>query len=332
MYASLIALTLAVFGQVGAEPAGVQSAVPSVAPATQPLPPTPAEQALKASPGITGDCRIRADITAEHDSVISAEVEGMLTKLPIKEGMHVAGGQVLATIDDRQAQAAVKVADLQYKAAVEKANDKIEETFAVASRDFAKKDLEKDMMANRGAAKAVTDIQIEQKILALKKASLQIDKALKDRTIALKETEAKGAEVEAAQIALDRRTLRAPFDGEVQEVNQKQAQWVNPGDPVLRLVQFDTLRAVGFVNARDFDPVDLANHPVTISVNLARDRTATAKGRVTFVSQTVVLEKYQVLAEFPNQRDGQFWLIRPGLEAEMTIHLNEPPVEATAQK
>jgi multidrug efflux pump subunit AcrA (membrane-fusion protein) len=330
MHASFLVLALAAFGQAGADPAA-----PVSAEAEAPLAAPPAASALAAepSPGLSGDCVLRhVTISSDNDSVISAEVEGRLDILSIKEGMRVAAGQVLAGIDDRQAKAAVKVAELQHNAAVEKATDKVEEDFAIASANFAKADLQKDMQANQRSAASVTEIQIEQKKLALVKATLQIEKAQKDRLIASKEADAKGGELEAAQIALDRRTLRAPFDGEIQQVMQKQAQWVNPGDPVLRLIQFDTLRAEGFVNARDFDPVELANRKVTVSVHLARDRVATAVGRISFVSQTVLDDAYQVRAEFPNQREGQFWLIRPGLEADMTIHLNEPPVEATAQK
>lgn len=306
MYASLIALTLAAFGQVTAKP--------------------------PASPGLGGDCLLKhVDIIPEHDSIISAEVEGTLTKLSAKEGMHVTAGQLLAAIDERQAQVAVEVADLQHKAAIERANDLVEEKFARESAKYAKLDFDKDVSANKNSPGAVPDINIEQKRLAFTKANLQIEKAQKDRTIALKEADAKGGELKAAKIALARRTISAPFDGEIQQVIQKESQWVNPGDPVLRLVQFETLKVEGFVNAHDFDPLELANRRVTIAVHVARDRVVTAEGRVTFVSQTVLDNNYQVRAEFANQRNGQYWLIRPGLDAEMTIHLQEPPVVGEAQ-
>jgi multidrug efflux pump subunit AcrA (membrane-fusion protein) len=327
MYATLIVLALAVFGQLSADE-------------PKPSPGEIGAYDIEADLGDAGplprrtnggDYVLRADIRAEHDAVISAEVEGTLTKLSVRDGSRVADGQVLATLDDRQAKAAVDVADLTHKAALERATDKVEEVFAIASRDFAKADLQKDLLANQGAANAVTEIQILQKKLALRRAELQIDKARKDRTIAQKEADAKGAELTAAQIALDRRIIRAPFNGEVQEVVQKEAQWVNPGDAVLRLVQFDQLWVEGFVSARDFDPVELAGRKVTVNVRLARDREANVTGRVIFVSQTVLDNAYQVRAEVQNQRDGEYWLIRPGLDAEMTIHLGEPPVDAPPQ-
>jgi hypothetical protein len=84
-----------------------------------------------------------------------------------------------------------------------------------------------------------------------------------------------------------------------------------------------------FVKASEFDPVDLAGRPVTVRARLARDREAAVTGRVTFVSQTVLRGNYLVRAEIQNQREGEYWLIRPGLDAEMTIHVSQPPVNAT---
>ncbi len=336
MHATLLALSIAALGQLGASSASPAATAPPVLPppAASPAAPAPTDKPIAiSSPGLNGDCRLeRVSITADHDIELPAEVEGTLTKLPIKEGMRVEAGQLLGSIDERQAVAAMEVAELQHIAALEKASDMVEEKFATESAAYAKLDLGKDLKANTDSKGAVPEINIEQKRLAYKKADLQIEKAQKDRLIAKKEADAKGAEFKAAKIAVERRQIRAPFAGEVQQVMQREGQWVNPGDRVLRLVQFDTLRADGLVNAADFDPADLAGRKATLTVHLARGRTATATGRVTFVSQILigVGHSYQIRAEFPNQRVGEFWLIRPGLDADMTIHLNEPPVDAPA--
>lgn len=267
-----------------------------------------------------------ASITAEEDSIISAEAEGTLVKLAVKEGDRVNEQTVLATIDDRQAQAAVDVAKLNLDAATERANDKVEEKYAILAADVAKVDWEMDIETNQRAPKSVPDIAILQKQLVYDRSNLQIEKARKDQVIAKKEAAAKGGELQAAEIGLARRTTKAPFDGEVQQLFQKEAQWVNPGDPILRLVKFDVLRVESYVNANQFDPVELAGKPVTVKVRLARDREVTLPGRITYVGQTVqaVTKAYLVRAEIQNQRDGDYWLIRPGLSAEMTIHVSQP--------
>jgi len=267
-----------------------------------------------------------ASITAEEDSIISAEAEGTLLKLAVKEGDRVNETTVLATIDDRQAQAAVDVAKLNLDAATERANDKVEEKYAILAADVAKVDWEMDIETNKRVPNSVAPIQVLQKKLVFDRSNLQIEKARKDQVIAKKEAAAKGGELEAAEIGLARRTIKAPFDGEVQQLFQKEAQWVNPGDPILRLVKFDVLRVESLVNAEQFDPVELAGKPVTVKVRLARDREVTLPGRITYVSQTVqaVGNDYLVRAEIENQRNGDYWLVRPGLKAEMTIHVSQP--------
>ena len=151
---------------------------------------------------------------------------------------------------------------------------------------------------------------------------------MNDLEIAAREAEVKKAELDAAKIQLDQRTIRATFDGEVQQLFQKQAQWVKAGDPIMRLVRFDKLRVECFVRATDFDPVELANRRVTVVAELARGRQARAEGRVVFVDQTTVGGVYRVRAEVKNQREGDYWLLRPGLKAEMTVHTSEAPVAA----
>jgi len=314
---SWLLLVVAAFGQVGGE---------------APYP---------AAPAAGGDPTFRQptsalSITAENDITVFAEAEGVLSKLPAREGSRLAAGQVLAAIDDRQAQAAVKVAELSHEAALQQAKDRIEEEYAKAAAAVAEIDLRKSLEANLQKAGAITAIEILEKRLVLKRSQLQTEKAQKDQLLAGKEADVKKAELEAANIALDQRTIRAPFDGEVQQLFQKEAQWVKPGDPILRLVQFDKLRVDCFVNAADYDPLELANRRVTVRVQLARGREASVTGRIVHVSQMVISRQYLVRAEVQNQRDGEFWLVRPGLDVEMTIHLSEPPVDApvreTAQK
>jgi multidrug resistance efflux pump len=267
-----------------------------------------------------------AAITAEEDSIISAEAEGTLMTLAVKEGDRVDDGTMMATIDDRQARAAVDVAQLGMEAATERANDKVEEKYAILAAEVAKVDWKMDIETNQRVPNSVADIQVLQKKLVYDRSNLQIEKARKDQVIAKKEAAVKGAELQAAQIGLDRRTIKAPFDGEVQQLFQKQAQWVNPGDPILRLVKFDVLRVESYVGADQYDPVELAGKPVTVKVRLARDREVTLPGRVTHVGQTVRAVKgdFLVRAEIQNQREGDYWLIRPGLLAEMTIHVSQP--------
>ena len=39
------------------------------------------------------------------------------------------------------------------------------------------------------------------------------------------------------------------------------------------------------------------------------------------------LAEYKVRAEVQNRREGNFWLVRPGMPANLTIHVSQPAVE-----
>lgn len=314
MNAVWVAIALIIFGQVSAE-----------APVSVPASPA-------SSPGVTGDLTLGCSITAQHSVDISAEVEGTLLKLPVREGSLVAEADLLATIDDRHAQAALDVAKIGLEAATAKAEDKIEEQYASAAANVAEADLRKDLEVNQRNPGAVSDTEILKKKLDLTRSRLQIEKAKKDQVLAKLEADVKQAELTASEVALERRTIKAPFAGEVQTLFQKEAQWVKPGDPILRLVRFDVMDVECYVNVNDFDPIEIANRPVTVKVNLARGRQATVEGRIVYVNQSVLPRKnvggiYLVRAEVQNQKVGDYWVVRPGLEAEMTIHTSRPPVE-----
>jgi hypothetical protein len=51
-----------------------------------------------------------------------------------------------------------------------------------------------------------------------------------------------------------------------------------------------------------------------------------------FVDQTVMLNTYRIRAEVDNQREGDFWLLRPGQNAEITIHSSEGPLPSAEPK
>lgn len=261
---------------------------------------------------------------AEDEIRIPAQEAGMLIEMPVSEGARVSQGDLLAVIDDREAKAAVNVAEYAVQSAEQKAKEDIEERYARAAAAVAQVDLDQDLKANQVQPQAVPEIEIRRKRLDLQRATLQIEKAQKDRFLAGLEAKTKSAERDAAQIALDARTIVAPFDGEVVTVFSHKSEWVNPGDPILLLVQFDRLHVEGFAYASQFDREELIGKPVTVKVTRARGKEVTVPGKVVYVGQTVQGDgSYLVRAEVENQRAGENWLIQPGLPARMTVALNE---------
>ena len=265
-------------------------------------------------------CRI--ELKGEDEIRIPAQESGVLLEMPLKEGSRVSKGDLLAVIDDREAKAAVTVAEFALQSAVQRANETIEIRYAQAAEAVAKVDVDQDLKANRDHPGAIPEIEIRRKKLDLERSTLQIEKAQKDQLLARLEAKTKKAELEAARTALERRTIRAPFDGEVVDTYRHRAEWVNPGDPILKLVRFDTLHVQGFVDAEQYDRSEIRDKPVTVVITRARGREIRMQGRIVYVDQMLGSKSdYRVRAELKNKREGDNWLVEPGRYVRMTIHL-----------
>jgi RND family efflux transporter MFP subunit len=257
----------------------------------------------------------------DHDMQAFAETEGLITQLNVKQGDHVKKGDVLALIDDKRAQAGLHVAQYAYIAADERAKDEIEKQYADLSAEVAKKAYESALDARSRVATAISDIELDKLRLEWQRGELQGDK---------------NAELELAKVELTRRTITAAFDGQIQELLIQQSEWVNPGDPILQLVNFDTMWVETMIDAAKYDPAELHHRPATVLVSLARGRRASVTGKVVFVSQSLLESpdptaygpQYLVRVEIQNVREGDFWLVRPGMPAALTIHTDQPPVAA----
>jgi multidrug efflux pump subunit AcrA (membrane-fusion protein) len=268
------------------------------------------------------NCRV--ELKGKDEIRIPAQESGVLIEMPLTEGSIVAKGDLLAVIDDREARAAVTVAEYALQSAQQRAKEDIEIRYAQAAEAVAQVDVEQDLKANRSLPGAIPDIEIRRKKLDLKRSTLQIEKARKDQILAGLEAKTKKAELDAAKTALQRRTILAPFDGEVVDTYRYQSEWVNPGDPILKLVRFDTLHIRGFIDADQYDRSEVQDKPVTVLITRARGREVRIQGRIVHVDQIVDSKgDYRLRAELKNKREGDNWLIEPGRYVRMTIHLND---------
>ena len=126
-------------------------------------------------------------------------------------------------------------------------------------------------------------------------------------------------EVAVAELNLERRNLRAPFDGVIVEVNTSAGEWVEPGTTVARIVDLKTLRAEGFL------PLQQASRDlVGRSVSLRMSNGSSAEGitgRVVFVSPEVdpVNQQVRFHAEFDNSKGN----VLPGMNGTLTIEPNK---------
>jgi multidrug efflux pump subunit AcrA (membrane-fusion protein) len=256
--------------------------------------------------------------------LLPAEEAGVLVRLAVEQGAMPRQGEVIGQIDDRQVKQQMNAAKYGFDAANERAQSQVEVLYAEESAKVAKQEYERMRLANAQISNAVTAVEIERARLQWNTTRLQIEKATKDKAIAALDAAAKRAEYELASVGLERRTIKAPFDGVVVELFRRQNEWVNPGDPVLRFARLDIMRIEPVVKLADYDPHEIADCNVTVEMPLARGRTATFTGKVTYVSPELDLtgDRYRIRAEVQNrQTETGRWLLMPNSLVTMTIHI-----------
>jgi multidrug resistance efflux pump len=163
------------------------------------------------------------------------------------------------------------------------------------------------------------------RFLKYEESRLSVENAEILQEIAGLEANVGTARVEAAEKQIERHKIASPLDGVVVEVYRRAGEWVQPGEPVLRVVRMNRLRIKGELNFSQYAPREVAGKPVTVSVPLERGRQETFKGKVVFAEPDIRIDgTYDVLAEVDNRSEGSsgHWLLVPGIGgAIMTIHL-----------
>jgi macrolide-specific efflux system membrane fusion protein len=245
---------------------------------------------------------------------------GVIKRLAIRQGDIVKKGDVLAEIDDDQPQMERRRADAEHSQAVAKATSDVDVRYSEKAHDVAKATYDKAEQSHERVKDSVTEVERQRLRLEWEKTELQIEQAKLERQLASLAATSKQVELEAAEQAIERRRIRSPLDGEVEEVFPHEGEWLQPGEPLARIITIDRLYVDGFVDAARFGPAVLRGRPVTVEVKLDNGRVEAFEGRIFKIKHRVEGGSYRVVAEVKNRQDRGEWLLRAGQIVRMTIH------------
>ena len=269
-----------------------------------------------------GNPVVRGVVRVADQIKLPAKEPGVLVQLAVKEGTQVKAGQVIAKIDDSEPQMKKVAALADYKGAYNRWQNDVEIRFARAQAAVAKIKYEKLLETNKQAVKSVPEVELNEAKLDWDHYKLAIEKSIHDKELAKFEALTKQAEYDAAELAIKRRTIVAPFDGVVEEIKRKQEEWVQPGDTILTLLRLDTMHVDAAVEQSQYDPDEIQGCDVAMEVELARGRKTTVRGKIVKVSNIVRSDGvYNVRAEVANVQERGVWLVRDGLPATLSIQL-----------
>jgi multidrug resistance efflux pump len=264
---------------------------------------------------------------------LPAEDDGKISELLVKEEAVVTKGQVLGQLDVTETEIQKRIAQSRLAVAEEKATNDAELQVARKLIDLAKAEFEESLAVNKRLPGTIPETTLRRQRVTWEKAVLDAVAAEMTFKVAGLQRHEEAAQVEAVENRLQRRTIRAPFDGVVVKLHRQQNEWVRAGEPILRLVRMDRLRVEGFVNASLVGPHQLKGAEVQIVLNLAGTDEAVLPARIQEVSSVVEANRYRIWTEVENQpgRGGYKWLMRPGADAKMVITKN-PAVASTANR
>lgn len=274
-------------------------------------------------------------VSLVEEAKVPAREAGVLLQLAIREGDAVRVGEVIARIDDNQAQMEKRRAKAEHDQAAAKAESDVDVRYSIAAEKVAEAEHQKALESHTKVPGSVTEVERNRLKLNHQKGELQIEQAELEKRMNELAAASKGVELEAAESAIERRLIKSPLDGVVVQIFPHEGEWMQPGDPLAHVVRIDKLRVEGFVNASQWNAEDVRDRPVTVEVQLAGGRREAFEGRIVFTSPLVQAgNNFRVVAEVDNRQnaDSERWLLRAGQSATMTIHSAQSPLPPVHKK
>lgn len=264
----------------------------------------------------------RCVVALIDDINVPAREAGLLNELKVKEGDEVQAGALLGELDKTDAKTTVAIAGIEVTIAQRQAESTVEVDAAEKAAEVAKAEWEESLEINVAAPGTVPITQIRREQLTVERAQFQHQAAVIQHAVAGDTQNLKNAQLEAATNKLNRHEVRSPIDGVVVQIVRRPGHWLQPGEPVLRLVRMNRLRVEGMVEGDLASPAQVQGQPCVVTVDRGVDGDIEMKGVVSFVSPIVEAnDKFRVWVEVDNTKVDGHWAIRPGQEAELNIEL-----------
>jgi RND family efflux transporter MFP subunit len=272
-------------------------------------------------------------LAAEDEVIISAEVEGRVRRLAADLGDHVQQGQVLVELDYEKLQYALD----QQKAAYARA---LASFGATAITDLPP--IERTPDVQRAQAELVQAKQSFERAQQLSKRELVAAQTLDDADAMLRTKQANydlalqnaknlraDIDASAATVALAERrvrdaTIRAPFEGYVQQRLVSLGEYVKAEAPVMRVVRVDPLKVTAEIPER-MAPWVAVGQPIALQVDAYADKTIVGKISRISPAVTQATRAFAFEALVPN---GEA-LLKPGTFARVHIETSQVARVAT---
>jgi macrolide-specific efflux system membrane fusion protein len=250
---------------------------------------------------------------------VPAREAGALEKLLVREGELVAAGAAIGKIDDRAPAFDKSKAEIELAGAKKLAASDVKVRFAKKSAEVAAAELQRALESAARLAESVTASELDQLKLVAEKTKLEIEQAELEHELARTTVALKQNDLATAEHAISQRQIAAPLAGFVAQVLKQPGEWVEPGEPIARILRLDRLKVEGLASADSLDG-SLMGRRVTLTV-VQGQKPVQYSGKIAFVSPEVDPVNGQV--RFWAEIENADLSLRPGLHGSLTISAAE---------
>lgn len=246
---------------------------------------------------------------------IAAQVPGIISALPVKEGSRLTAGQEIGKIRDTAVKIQVERAKTAVDIAKKKQDNDIDLRLAQKSELVAQNEYQRAIDANKRVKDTYALKEIDRLKLVADRAQLEIERAQFMRSMALLDVSTSEIELRQSQELLERHRIVAPAPGMVIAVEKQLGEWVEPGTTMLKIVRTDRLRIEGFIHAARAAELAIGR---SATIMLAEGpEPKPYRGILTFISPDAnpVNSQVRVYLEVDN-KEAQ---LRPGLRVQAFI-------------
>lgn len=268
--------------------------------------------------------RVQGSLLGDEDATISAKISGKIEAVLVDFGDVVRAGEPLVALETHdlklhidQAQAQLEQARAAIGLKPNESEDKLDPTRSPPVRlekalwDEARINLQR--IEELAARRATSQQEVERLATLVSTAEARYASAMNGVQEKIALIRLRRAELALAQQALADANITAPFDAVVRERIAAVGEYVDPAQPLVRLVRIDTLRFTAGVPERHAGLVQLGQ-PVEIQIE-GHDRPVVAS--VTRISPALDLASRSLTIEADVPNPGH--LLRSGLFAEAEI-------------
>jgi len=225
-------------------------------------------------------------LTLMEQADVPTREAGVLLHIAAKEGLTVEAGQVLGQIDDADARLRMQKARTELAQMQAAAENDIKVRFAKKSADVAVAELQRAKDAAEKFDRSVSQTELDRLQLLAEKSKLEVEQAHLDFAFAGLARDLKQHDVQLAELSLQHRQIKAPITGMVVQWRKQPGEWVEPGQPVVRIIRLNTLRAEGFAPANLLNLQKVGTR-VTLTVDLPQRPATKFSGELVYVSPEI---------------------------------------------